>query len=535
MMTSMMSEDSRSSSFSRCSTPSNSNSSHHLSDLSILANAAASSEESNSPRTTPPVKSGISTQPCQWNGISYSQCIERPLSRSEKSLGLLTSKFVELLKNSPEGILDLNVAAVKLMVRQKRRIYDITNVLEGIGLIQKKSKNSIQWIGGGSSLTNTQADAKSDEIRSELETLNEVEAQIDELLEVLDQSKAGVMNNKLELYVPYSDIGKTGVADNNKILAIHHPVNTNMAKSEFVRDGANYWHYHMDSTTPIDVWVLNQTGIPHQLNTKTRSPSQQPPPPLPFPCTEPKPQPLVNGTSDKPAASLSDSIRSSIKHGNINYQPTRTNTFLNKTKSKEAKSRATPVTANHNLLDVRNTAPVTTSPVTRGRSALRKNKTYIPSSPVSHTSFVFQDLDPNIINGHKPSARLSPRRFYNEYPNENRVPVPPMPKLQLPPQPPYDKICGGDNDQTIKEEVRKRKRSDVDTVQMEISKDVILDSNRIKPYEPIPYCGDVRKEHTDLRALFPISPTPMDHDYYFSMDHEEGLLDLFDISTTELF
>ena len=42
------------------------------------------------------------------------------------------------------------------------------------------------------------------------------------------------MNNKMELYVPYSDIGKTGVADNNKILAIHHPVNTNKSKSEFV-------------------------------------------------------------------------------------------------------------------------------------------------------------------------------------------------------------------------------------------------------------------------------------------------------------
>ena len=32
---------------------------------------------------------------------------------------------------------------------QKRRIYDITNVLEGIGLIEKKSKNNIQWKGGG--------------------------------------------------------------------------------------------------------------------------------------------------------------------------------------------------------------------------------------------------------------------------------------------------------------------------------------------------------------------------------------------------
>jgi hypothetical protein len=30
---------------------------------------------------------------------------------------------------------------------KKRRIYDITNVLEGIGLIEKKSKNNIQWKG----------------------------------------------------------------------------------------------------------------------------------------------------------------------------------------------------------------------------------------------------------------------------------------------------------------------------------------------------------------------------------------------------
>lgn len=28
---------------------------------------------------------------------------------------------------------------------QKRRIYDITNVLEGIGLIEKKLKNRIRW------------------------------------------------------------------------------------------------------------------------------------------------------------------------------------------------------------------------------------------------------------------------------------------------------------------------------------------------------------------------------------------------------
>ena len=49
---------------------------------------------------------------------------------------------------SPPHLLDVLVcaqAADSLEVRQKRRIYDITNVLEGIGLIEKESKNSIRW------------------------------------------------------------------------------------------------------------------------------------------------------------------------------------------------------------------------------------------------------------------------------------------------------------------------------------------------------------------------------------------------------
>ena len=42
---------------------------------------------------------------------------------------------------------DLNTAAELLNV-QKRRIYDITNVLEGIGLIEKTVKNKIKWKAG---------------------------------------------------------------------------------------------------------------------------------------------------------------------------------------------------------------------------------------------------------------------------------------------------------------------------------------------------------------------------------------------------
>lgn len=51
---------------------------------------------------------------------------------------------MDLISKSKGGTVDLNEAAITLNV-QKRRIYDITNVLEGIGLIEKKSKNNIVW------------------------------------------------------------------------------------------------------------------------------------------------------------------------------------------------------------------------------------------------------------------------------------------------------------------------------------------------------------------------------------------------------
>ena len=67
-------------------------------------------------------------------------------TRNENSLGVLTNNFVKLIKESPELTLDLNDAVKELNV-QKRRIYDITNVLEGIGYIKKVSINKIKWLG----------------------------------------------------------------------------------------------------------------------------------------------------------------------------------------------------------------------------------------------------------------------------------------------------------------------------------------------------------------------------------------------------
>ncbi|KXJ68144.1 hypothetical protein RP20_CCG005480 [Aedes albopictus] len=65
--------------------------------------------------------------------------------RLEKSLAMMTVNVVDLLKKAPKGILNLGEATKILEVRQKRRIYDVTNVLEGIGLIEKYGKNSVKW------------------------------------------------------------------------------------------------------------------------------------------------------------------------------------------------------------------------------------------------------------------------------------------------------------------------------------------------------------------------------------------------------
>ena len=68
--------------------------------------------------------------------------LEPKKTRVDSSLSALTRRFVTLIPQG--GALDLNSAARSLAV-QKRRIYDITNVLEGIGVLTKKSKNQIQW------------------------------------------------------------------------------------------------------------------------------------------------------------------------------------------------------------------------------------------------------------------------------------------------------------------------------------------------------------------------------------------------------
>ncbi len=81
--------------------------------------------------------------------ISGNQIVTIQKNRMDNSLGELTKRFIDLIQNSPTKEVDLNEAS-KILDVQKRRIYDITNVLEGIGLIEKTIKNKIRWKGNQS-------------------------------------------------------------------------------------------------------------------------------------------------------------------------------------------------------------------------------------------------------------------------------------------------------------------------------------------------------------------------------------------------
>ncbi|XP_047418129.1 transcription factor E2F5-like [Sciurus carolinensis] len=130
-------------------------------------------------------------------------------SRHEKSLGLLTTKFVSLLQEAKDGVLDLKAAADTLAVRQKRRIYDITNVLEGIDLIEKKSKNSIQWKGVGAGCNTKEVIDRLRFLKAEIEDLELKERELDQQKLWLQQSIKNVMDDSINnrfSYVTHEDI-----------------------------------------------------------------------------------------------------------------------------------------------------------------------------------------------------------------------------------------------------------------------------------------------------------------------------------------
>lgn len=173
--------------------------------------------------------------------------------RYDSSLSLLTKKFIDMLNSAPDGSLDLN-HAVEVLGVQKRRIYDITNVLEGIGIISKTCKNTVMYtadIGrryqppfdsepppqaiinhkskAGTSAAQTrlpQADPNPDveRIRQQIESLREAEKFLDSSTESLWDAISKVVDhrvNRMRLYITDADVATLPVVQSgDQVVAI---------------------------------------------------------------------------------------------------------------------------------------------------------------------------------------------------------------------------------------------------------------------------------------------------------------------------
>ncbi|KAH8330411.1 hypothetical protein KR067_002233 [Drosophila pandora] len=165
----------------------------------------------------------LSTPQQQFAASSAASSSSGDRNRADTSLGILTKKFVDLLQESPDGVVDLNEASNRLHV-QKRRIYDITNVLEGIKILEKKSKNNIQWRGGQSMVSQE----RSRRIEAESERLEQRE---NELNQAIDQMRANLAEISQEVenaggmmaYVTQNDLLNVDLFKDQIVIVIKAP------------------------------------------------------------------------------------------------------------------------------------------------------------------------------------------------------------------------------------------------------------------------------------------------------------------------
>ena len=184
-------------------------------------------------------------------------------SRYDSSLGLLTKKFVQLLQDAQGGILDLNTAAKQLEV-QKRRIYDITNVLEGIGLIEKKSKNNIQWKGTGIGPV-SEMRKEMNELKTDMTRLNEEETLIDDYINRMQDMlrQLGEQRDNSQLaYVTHDDIRSLPMFKDETLIAIKAPSGTTLEVPDpdegLDFPSRRFQIYLRSSGGPIDVYLVSQ-------------------------------------------------------------------------------------------------------------------------------------------------------------------------------------------------------------------------------------------------------------------------------------
>ncbi|XP_057794810.1 transcription factor E2FC-like [Salvia miltiorrhiza] len=188
------------------------------------------------------------------DNFSLSSC------RYDNSLGLLTKKFIKLIQGAKDGTLDLNRTADVLQV-QKRRIYDITNVLEGIGLIEKTTKNHIRWK-GFEMFGPKEQDDKVSHLKAEVELLRAEDRRLDDCIRQKLEDIRELTSNQKNLFLTEEDIMSLPHLRNQTVIAIQAPRASFLEVPDPDEDIGFSQKQHKlivrSTTGPIDVYLLSK-------------------------------------------------------------------------------------------------------------------------------------------------------------------------------------------------------------------------------------------------------------------------------------
>ena len=178
------------------------------------------------------------------------------------------------------GILDLNTAALDLEV-QKRRIYDITNVLEGIGLIEKKSKNNIQWKGCGEVEGQDRSDLE--ELQASLAELESQSSKIDAYIQQLNQDLHEQQSDasfRQRAYVTDEDIRAIAEFRDQTLIAIKAPTGTTLAvpypDANSAPERRTYQIFLKSNDGPVEILVVASPREDGGDHSGGEEPEQQP-------------------------------------------------------------------------------------------------------------------------------------------------------------------------------------------------------------------------------------------------------------------
>ena len=225
--------------------------------------------------------------------------------RVEKSLGSITRDFVHFLDsrdgvgsgNKGDGLNSANqnlTAIAKKLGVQKRRLYDIVNVLEGLGMVERPKRNEVAWKKNmsGELATDEPTEEQIKQVEDSLHCLDDYNRQLDNMIKMAKEAKLSMDDQcQDKLYLSYRDIQvqmseMSLQGEEVMSIAVHKPygyeVNSKLNGDEVGEEGGEKggsYRFRINKThetkDPIEFWFSDQDGCAIKHDS-----SSPPPPPL---------------------------------------------------------------------------------------------------------------------------------------------------------------------------------------------------------------------------------------------------------------